>query len=101
MSTLLDWVAALGAPGGIVAGVVGKSWFDRGRNTSEVTKIDADAAKIIADTAVLLVAPLRDELKNVTERVQVAIDHIIELRAFIATHLPEKAPPPLPLELGL
>lgn len=122
MSTLLDVLAALGGPIGVVLGVVGKSWFDRSvtvatvkRTEAEDTKIDAEAAQIIANTAVLLVAPLQTQITELTTRVgslesentatksklQLAIDHIRALRAWIGTHIPDKMPPQPPPGLGL
>ena len=120
MSTALEWVDTLAGPGGVVLGIVGTKAFDRRRDRqalqnskSEETKIDAEAAKIIADTAVALVAPLRDEIQALNERVEklelenrstksllcLAIDYIRALRMWIFEHVPDKVPPPAPDEL--
>lgn len=122
MSALLDWAVALSGPVGVAIGVAGKSWFDRSvtvatvkRTEAEDTKIDAEAAQIIANTAVMLVAPLQGQITELTGRVgtlementatktrlQSAIDHIRQLRLFINKHIPDKTPPQPPSGLGL
>lgn len=113
MSAVLEWVAALSGPSGVVIGAWGKGWLDRRKSVSEGTKIDAEAAQIIANTALSLIAPVEKKVKDLTTRVdeleeenrktkskfQVAIDHIRSLYLWIDRHLPDKTPPSLPTAL--
>jgi len=122
MSTALEWVDTLSGPTGIVMGIVGTKLFERTRSRQEIrvskaseTKIDAEAAKIIAETAMTLVAPLQAQVSDLLVRVghleventvtksklQLAIDHIRELLIFIKNHVPDKTPPTAPDDLGL
>ncbi|WP_459962065.1 hypothetical protein [Nocardia sp. IFM 10818] len=103
-----------------VAGAVVQGWFGRRQSKaaaekaeSESTQIDAEAARIIADTAVVLVAPLRSQVESLTARVNVlesenrntknllriALDHIEELHEWIKTHMPGATPPSRPTSL--
>lgn len=120
MTTAIEWVGII-AGSGVVGSVVTKA-FDRqvtkatARKTeAEETKIDADAASVLAQTAVTLVAPLQTQIDGLTIRVrtleaentatksklQLAIDHIRELRHWIGTHIPDKSPPQPPADLGV
>lgn len=115
MSGVLDVVSAVAAPAGILFGVVGTNWYKRRIDKATVTKIDADAAHVIANTAVLLVAPLQQQLTDLTGRVklletenvdlktkfQAALEFIRELRIFIHNHVPDKTPPSAPSSLEL
>lgn len=113
MSAVLEWVAALSGPSGVALGAWGKSWLDKRKSPAEETRIDAEAAQIIANTAVSLIAPVERKMKELAERVelveeenrqtkskfQVAIDHIRSLYVWIDRHLPNKTPPSLPTAL--
>ncbi|WP_078323587.1 hypothetical protein [Mycobacteroides salmoniphilum] len=120
MSAVLEWVAALSGPSGVVIGAVGKGWMDKRKSPAEKTKIDVEAgfigveaAQIIAATAVSLIAPVEGEMNKLVKRVevlerenleakskfQVAIDHIRSLYLWIDRHLPNKTPPSLPTAL--
>lgn len=111
----LDWVSALVGPGGVVAGVLGKSVFDRSRSRSEGSKLDADAAKIIAETAVALVAPLKEEIQALNARVDLleeentsqlgqlrrSLAYIRDLLLWIKPRVPGEIPPPPPADLAI
>ena len=122
MSTTLEWVDTLSGPGGILVGILGTTLFARSKSRQELrvskaseTKIDAEAAKILADTAMTLVAPLQAQVTDLILRVstleaenavtrdklQIAIDHIRELLIFIKNHVPHMTPPTAPNGLGL
>jgi len=117
-----DWwpIIASASGGGGLIGVIGTRIFDWGRNRSEVnnirstgTKIDAEAAQVIADTALTLVAPLKREIQELNSRVDrlekenaatelklhLALEHIRVLYAWIFNHMPDKTPPRLPSQL--
>lgn len=80
------------------------------RAESDAGKVDADAAQVIATTAVTLIAPLQAEIadlrlrmdvleeenKATKTRLQLAIDYIRELLVFIRNHNPDKTPPTPP-----
>lgn len=116
-----DLILAAIAVGGPVLGVSVSKFFDwrvdkktekqvAKRAASETTNLDASSAKIIAETAVTLVAPLQDQITKLTTRVdlletenaatknklQLAIDYIRELLVFIRNHNPEMTPPTAP-----
>lgn len=129
MSAVLEMVKELSGPVGILVGAFGKSWFDRVvtkataknieaegvKTEAEGAKIDAEAARIIAATAVSLVEPLKDEIRQLSARVDQleleneattgklrrAVNYIQDLMRFIATHVPDKNPPPLPMGLDI
>lgn len=126
MNDLVDWAAAAGGPAGVIVGVVGIKGIDwlssrkaaktlKKRAESEAGKIDADAAQVMVQTAITLVAPLKQEISDLVVRVDslesenaltnsrlaLAIDHIRALRAWISTHMPDKTPPQPPIDLGL
>lgn len=123
MSQVLDWAGVASGPVGILVGAIGKGWFDKRaakttaetKNPSEETKLDAEAAQIIANTAVALVAPLKTEITDLTKRVetletenqekttklQLAVDHIRALYNWIYSHIPDKTPPQPPPTLGI
>lgn len=99
MSSLLEWAGVVAASGG-VGSLLTKALSRRQDN--------ADIAKVFVDAATALVAPLEARLSVVEAengvfktRLQLAIDHIQELRSWIYTHLPTKSPPPMPTGLGL
>lgn len=110
-------VAGSGAIGSVATKVLDRSVTraTANRTEAEETKLDADAAQVIAQTAVSLVAPLQTQVDSLRERVmvleaennstksrlQVAIDHIYELHAWINTHLPQRRPPQPPQALGI
>jgi hypothetical protein len=105
---VFDWAGVLSGPIGVVMGVGGTKLLSRKKDSAE-------AAQIIASTAVLLVEPLQKQITDLTTRMgavetennltktklQLAIEHIRALRSWIANHIPDKQPPPPPLGLGL
>lgn len=120
MTQTLEVVGMIAGSG--VAGALITKLFERKQARASVEKtaaeeglIDAEAAHIIAGTAVSLVAPLQAEIDKLTVRVGtletenistksllgVAIDHIHDLHLFIDIHLPGQVRPPLPPTLGL
>ncbi|QXN72998.1 minor tail protein [Mycobacterium phage Phillis] len=119
MTAVIEWAGVALGPAGVLAGVLGKGWFDRRtvatKNPSEETKLDAEAAQIIANTAVALVAPLKTEINELSTRVttletenqattsklQLAVNHIRTLYSWIYSHIPDKTPPQPPSELGI
>lgn len=122
MSQVLQWVTALAGPVGVLLGVAGKGWFDRtftvastNKIVAEDTKIDSEAAQIIANTAVSLVAPLKTQIEELTSRVealetentetktrlQLAISYIRSLRSWIQVHIPDRTPPAPPTGLDI
>jgi hypothetical protein len=108
MSALIEWVAAVGGPVGVVAGVTGARFLSR-------KKTDAEAAEVVTRAAVALLAPLQEQVTKLATRVealeventatksklQLAILHIRELRSWIDQHIPGKTPPQTPAGLGL
>lgn len=113
MTAVVEWAGVVlgsGAVGSIVTNV-----FNRRKVKADAGKIDAEAAQTIATTAVTLVAPLQAQVTDLLDRVetleaentttksklQLAIDHIRELRYWIRTHLPDKTPPASPSGLGV
>lgn len=123
MSTAVEWIDAIGGAGaGAFAGVVVKKVFDRRKDKAaadkveaEGTKLDADAAQVIANTAVALVAPLQSQITLLTSRVEtlesenattrtqlhIALEYIRELHAWIRIHIPGKKPPRPPKGLEI
>lgn len=122
MSSMLDWAIAAGGPAGVLLGVVGTKVFDwrvtkkvAHKVGSEAKKFDADAAQVIATTAVTLITPLQEQITKLVVRVetleientqtktrlQLAIDHIRALRTWIRDHIPDRTPPDAPSELGI
>lgn len=119
MSAALDVaaIAAAAAGGGGVMGVIVTRVFDWGTGTTkrQNAKIDADAAEVIAKTAVSLVAPLNSQVEDLAKRVgvleqenekartklQIAVVHIRTLYNWIYTHIHDKQPPEVPEELEL
>lgn len=120
MSQVLETVGMI--LGGGFAGSAGTAVFHRRRNRAEVSKIDADAAQVIAETAVTLVAPLQAQITALNERVGtletenestkaelaahktlfgIALGHIRELHRWIDQHVPGRDRPQPPSELGL
>lgn len=85
------------------------------KNEAEEESLKADATESLANAAVLLVAPLQDQITKLTGRVstleaenaatksklQLAIDHIRELRFWISRQTPDKTPPQPPSALGI
>ncbi|AEV52099.1 hypothetical protein [Rhodococcus phage RGL3] len=68
MSTALE-IAGIVAGSGVVGGIVTKV-ADRKLTRSNVRKIDVDAAKVIAETAVALVGPVKAEIEELSGRVE-------------------------------
>lgn len=113
---------------GLLLGATGKAFFDRkvtqatavqvcaesDKTHAESGKFDADAAQIIAQTAVSLVAPLQSEITKLTGRVEKLetenlasqgenrrLKHYIkDLLRWIAEHVPHAAPPPAPSDMA-
>ncbi|ALA06473.1 hypothetical protein WC1_26 [Rhodococcus phage WC1] len=67
MSSALEIVGMI-AGSGVVGGIVTKV-ADRKLTKSNANKIDVDAAKVIAETAVTLVGPLKAEIETLAGRV--------------------------------
>ncbi|OHT67761.1 hypothetical protein [Mycobacteroides chelonae] len=122
MSAAVEWTAALSGTAGTVLGLTINKIFNRKKDgadlekaASEGTKLDAEAAQIIANTAVALVAPLHSEIQKLNERVDsleqenastrsvfhVSIAYIRDLFSWIKVHLPDRNPPKPPLALEL
>lgn len=113
MSQTLEVIGIIAGSG--TAGVLVTKLFDRRKTSAESNMIDAEAAQVIASTAVTLVAPLQSEIDKLTVRVGtletentttktllgVAIDHIHDLHRWIDEHLPGKQRPQPPPTLGL
>jgi len=97
-----------------MAGIIGTKIFQHGREKRELrlsdaheAKMDAEAAQILANTAVALVQPLQEHLSKLDARVKtlerenqstkstlrLAIDYIRALRSWIFQHVPDKTPP--------
>lgn len=78
------WVALLGT-GAIssIAGAAISALFGRRKIAAEVRATDASTAEIIANTAVILVAPLEKQIRELTERVAVLETENAKLRAHI------------------
>ncbi|EFV12935.2 hypothetical protein [Segniliparus rugosus] len=114
--------AAVSAPIGALLGAVGKGWLERRKRRQELSlseaqesKIDAEAAQVIAVTAVTLVDPLRSQVADLGKRVEVleqenaatkstlhqALDYIRSLLSWVHKHLPDKTPPQPPATLGI
>ena len=94
--------------GSSAAGSIVTKVFERRRDRSQGTLLDAEAAQVIANTAVTLVAPLEArvtalEAENLRtkSKLQVAIDHILDVHKWIGEHIPGRQPPQPPSELGL
>ena len=106
--TTIEFIAGLMGSsmlGGLVTGI-----FGRRRHKSEATKFDADAAKVIAETSVYLVSPLRNQVADLSTRVthleqentgqknllRIATDYIAELRDWIYQNVQDHHPPAVP-----
>lgn len=111
MTGFFEWASVIlgsGAVGSVVTSVVNRK------------KHKADAASTIAQTAVTLLAPLQSQVRDLLKRVEkledenaatkeklghaetrleMALGHIKQLRRWIAEHLPDKTPPPPPIQL--
>lgn len=119
---LIQLITAIFGPLGVVMGAVGVKWLDRHKAASEISKMgyesdkmDAEAAQIISQTAVALVAPLQAQITQLAARVdhlekenvmtlsklQIAINHIRDLRSWISEHMPTKQPPSIPPSLDI
>ncbi len=117
----LEWAAAVGGPSGVLAGIVGTKLFERRKDKAAAvlsdaqgTKLDAEAAQIIAETAASLLVPVKAELAELrgrfdaleadnrvkTTRLDAAVRYIRELLAWITIHVPDKRPPSAPDDLG-
>ena len=98
----------------MLVGIAGTKVFQRAKERRELrlseaheAKIDAEAAQIIANTAVALVQPLQEQISKLDGRVKtlerenlatkstlrLAIDYIRALRSWIFQHVPDKTPP--------
>lgn len=107
----LEWATVVLGSGVVGAGVTGL--VNRRKSNADTGKVDAEAARIIADTAVVLVAPLRSQIDALTARVglletentntrsllKIALDHIEELHEWIKTHMPGANVPGRPSSL--
>ena len=110
MGSLLEWTG-VAAGSGVLGSLITKGFDWRLRKTevaAESPKIDAEAAQIIASTAVTLVAPLQSQIEALTGRVghleaqyATAVGYIRSLRSWIFTHIPDETPPPPPLTLEI
>lgn len=111
----LEWVEYGIGPLGVGVGVFGKWLLDwkirkaaAQSSVSESGKLDAEAVKIIAETAVSLVAPLKSEIEELTCRVKAledentaatgklrrAITYIRDLLVWISLHVSDEYQPP-------
>jgi len=125
--SLIEALAALGVPAGGVLGIWIKSAYDRrlnkanaeesqsivDLNEAQEEKLGADAAAVIANTALQLVAPLQAQVTGLAERVatletenaltnrrlSLAMEYIQELLGWIKIHVPDRTPPGAPHEL--
>ena len=125
----LELLAIIAGPSGAVLGIYLKSVFDRRLtkanaeeaesiaelNEAQEEKLGADAAAVIANTAMALVAPLQAQVTNLAERVAtletenalttrrlaIAVAYIQELIQWIQTHYPDAEIPNTPTELGI
>lgn len=95
MSSLIEWVKALEAPGGVLLGIAGKSWFDRAKNKREEglseaqeSKLDSETAKTFAEAAAILVEPLSRQIAELNSRVDKLERENILLRSLLAQHAP-------------
>lgn len=84
-------------------------------NEAQEDKVGADAAAVIANTAMTLVAPLQSQVAGLAERVAmletenalttrklaIALAYIQELLMWITDHVPEDDVPRAPVELGI
>lgn len=115
-----EWAQTLGAVAGsgtlasLVTGILGRR-ARRKQDNARALKFDADAVHVIADTAVGLVSPLKEQVAELSGRVEhledentttknrlaQAIEYIRELRAWVRTHLPEGDPPAPPPSLDI
>lgn len=114
---VIQLITAIFGPMGVIMGAVGVRYMDRHKTRVdtvkagyEIDKLDAEAAAVIASTAVTLVKPLQQQITELVIRVdtlerenimtvsklQVAINHIRDLRAWIGRTVPSKDPPPTP-----
>lgn len=110
MSSLLEWAAVAAGSGGLGALITkGFDWRLRTKEVEASTpRLDAEAARIIADTAVSLVAPLQHQLTELQTRVSqledqhaLALGHIRVLYSWIYSHFPDSTPPAPPKELEI
>lgn len=116
----LEWADTLSGSAGALAGIAATKLFDRHLDRQkrknaekEGVKIDADAAQVIANTAVALVAPLKAEIAELRVRVEIveaenalkttkieaAARYIRELLDWIRIHIPDRQPPAPPKEV--
>lgn len=84
----LEWAGIIASPSLGLAGVIGGRWAERRKERSAVTKLDADAAKTLAQAAAILVAPLRDEITELRDRVDRLEAENERLRELLALHVP-------------
>ncbi|BBY34912.1 hypothetical protein BST33_00075 [Mycolicibacter minnesotensis] len=117
MSSLLEW-AGVAAGSGVLGSLITKV-FDWKLKTKEasaaIPRLDAEAAQIVANTAVSLMAPLQHQVAELQSRVEaleteyeasqsrlgLALKHIRSLYSWIYTHAPDHTPPAPPKELEL
>ncbi|MCA1009008.1 hypothetical protein LCL87_25130 [Rhodococcus hoagii] len=111
MSPVLTIVLAVITGGGFTAAV--NAVVGRRRSKAEAGKIDADAAKIIAEAAAALVTPMSTRMGSLEQRVEVleaenahkttlldsAIRFIRDLLDWIGHRVPGEAPPDIPADL--
>ncbi|MBM4517682.1 hypothetical protein GS432_21555 [Rhodococcus hoagii] len=108
MGTMIQLALAAiagGALNAIINALVG-----RRRSQAETGKIDADAAQVIANTAVQLVGPINERMGQLEQRIRALedenrherlrgaakLEYIRVLMRWIAEHLPGRTPPEPP-----
>lgn len=115
MSTTLDWLLATSGPAGVVVGVVAAKFMNRSRDEAETRQADADKVHSFVESAVLLVAPLQEQITKLTSRVDAletenketktklgsATAYIRTLLTWIGVQVPGQRPPLAPTALGL
>lgn len=120
MSAALELVAAVVGSNVLTAGLT--NWATRRKlaasisvDESSANKMDIEAAQLLVNTAVTLVAPLQSQITDLSTRVgtleaenvaakahfQLAIAYIRDLWAWIDRHMPGRKPPAPPDALNL
>jgi len=82
MTILISLVVAVGGAGGVVQLLTVRS--NKKNLTAGTEKIKAEAADILADSAVSLLAPLREELSRLKEQVKEQQDDLKEMEQTLA-----------------
>jgi len=113
VSAVAEWVGVV--VGSTTAGSLVTAFFNRRKLKAEGNRLDAEAAHVIAQTAVTLVAPLQAQVTELLGRVEAledeneatrttlgkAFSYIRELLRWVREHLPDLTPPMPPPGLKL